>query len=141
MPYDTVDFSLEQDIRKAAIESGAVGTCPISDIINRISGKWDLFLLTALAERSRRFGELRRLFPDISQRMLTETLRKLQRDGYAHREVLPTSPPSVEYSLTPLGTSLYGRVRLLLQWAGMNYQAVHEARAAFDTVQTDLRQI
>jgi hypothetical protein len=81
MQHDIVDFSLELEVRKAAIESGAVGNCPISDVIDGISGKWDLFLLTALAERPRRFGELRRLFPDISQRMLTQTLRKIQPDA------------------------------------------------------------
>ena len=112
--------------------------CPIHDVLDRISGKWDVYLLTVLEGRPRRFGELRRVFPDLSQRMLTQTLRDLQRDGYVHREVLPTNPPSVEYSLTPLGVSLSKRVRVLVEWAGINHPAVHAARAAFDSVQTEL---
>jgi DNA-binding HxlR family transcriptional regulator len=113
-------------------------TCPIHDVLDGISGKWDFYLLTTLAERPHRFAELRRVFPDLSQRMLTQTLRDLQRDGYVHREVLPTNPPRVEYSLTPLGASLFGRVRSLLEWARINHRAVHAARAAFDSVQMEL---
>jgi DNA-binding HxlR family transcriptional regulator len=64
--------------------------------------------------------------------MLTQTLLSLQRDGYVRREVLPTHPPSVEYSLSPLGTSLFEKVLGLLQWAKLNHEAVHAARAAFD---------
>ena len=63
--------------------------------------------MMALAERTYRFGELRRLVPDISQRMLTQTLRDLQRDGYVSGKCFPTTPPSVEYSLTELGRSMY----------------------------------
>jgi DNA-binding HxlR family transcriptional regulator len=128
-----VSWRSKLDVRKAAVESGHVAECPIAAVVNGISGKWDLFLLTALAERRHRFGQLRRLFPDISQRMMTQTLLDLQRDGYVCREVLPTQPPSVEYSLTPLGTSLFGQVDNLLQWASQNQHAVHEARAAFET--------
>ena len=86
----------------------------------------------ALAEQPYRFGQLRRLVPDISQRMLTQTLRDLQRDGYVCREVFPTTPPSVEYSLTDLGRSMFGPLNELLQWAERNHTAVRAARAAFD---------
>ena len=70
--------------------------------------------MMALAEQPYRFGELRRLVPDISQRMLTQTLHDLQRDGYVHREVFPTKPPSVEYSLTDLGRSMFEPLSALL---------------------------
>ncbi|HWT58596.1 MAG TPA: helix-turn-helix domain-containing protein, partial [Rhizobium sp.] len=81
----------------------------------------------------RRFGELRRMLPDISQRMLTQTLRDLQRDGYIAREVFPTKPPSVEYSMTELGRSLYLPLSQLLNWAEANHDAVRAARSRFDS--------
>jgi len=79
------------------------GKCPVRDVMNQIAGKWSTLLLEALAQRPYRFGELRRLVPVISQRRLTQTLRDLQRDGYIDRQVFPTKPPSVEYSMTELG--------------------------------------
>ena len=108
------------------------GNCPVRDLLNHIGGKWSTLLLQALFERPYRFGELRRMVPDISQRMLTQTLRDLQRDGYIHREVFPTKPPSVEYSLTPLGRSLFAPLSQLIAWALDNHDAVKSARTAFD---------
>ena len=108
------------------------GNCPIRDVLTQISGKWSTLLLHALSERNYRFGELRRLVPDISQRMLTQTLRDLQRDGYIDRTVFPTKPPSVEYSMTPLGHSLFERVLLGINWAADNHGSVKAARATFD---------
>src|SRR6195952_6035976 len=74
--------------------------CPVRDVMQQINGKWSTLLVEALSQRPYRFGELKRVVPDISQRMLTQTLRDLQRDGYIDREVFPTKPPSVEYRLT-----------------------------------------
>lgn len=108
------------------------GNCPVRDVINQISGKWSTLLLQALAARPYRFGELRRLVPDISQRMLTQTLRELQRDGYIDREVFPTKPPSVEYSMTDLGMSLFQPLSQVLDWAEANHAAVKAAREKFD---------
>ena len=73
------------------------------------------------------------LLPDISQRMLTQTLRDLQRDGYIDRDVFPTKPPSVEYSMTELGRSLYQPLSQLLNWAEANHDAVRAARSQFDS--------
>jgi len=106
--------------------------CPVRDLLNHIGGKWSTLLLQALAERPYRFGELRRMVPDISQRMLTQTLRDLQRDGYIHREVFPTKPPSVEYSMTPLGRSLYLPLSQVINWALDHHDAVKQARVTFD---------
>lgn len=106
--------------------------CPVRDMMQQIGGKWSTLLLEALAQRPYRFGELRRMIPDISQRMLTQTLRDLQRDGYVDREVFPTKPPSVEYSMTELGRSLYQPLAQLLNWAEANHDAVRAARAHFD---------
>lgn len=106
--------------------------CPVRDLLSHIGGKWSTLLLQALAERPYRFGELRRMVPDISQRMLTQTLRDLQRDGYIHREVFPTKPPSVEYSMTPLGRSLYRPLSEVINWALENHDAVVAARKRFE---------
>ncbi len=88
--------------------------------------------MMALAEHPHRFGELRRLVPDISQRMLTQTLHELQRDGYVHRKVFPTKPPGVEYSLTELGRSMFDALNVLIMWADGNHAAVTAARLDFD---------
>ncbi|MBX4955739.1 winged helix-turn-helix transcriptional regulator [Rhizobium lentis] len=107
--------------------------CPVRDMMQQIGGKWSTLLLEVLADRPYRFGELRRMLPDISQRMLTQTLRDLQRDGYIGREVFPTKPPSVEYSMTDLGRSLYQPLSQLLNWAEANHDAVRAARSRFDS--------
>ena len=102
-------------------------------MMQQIGGKWSTLLLEVLADRPYRFGELRRMIPDISQRMLTQTLRDLQRDGYIDRDVFPTKPPSVEYSMTELGRSLYQPLSQLLNWAEANHDAVRAARSQFDS--------
>ncbi len=106
--------------------------CPVRDVMSHIGGKWSTLLLTALSQKPHRFSELRRLVPDISQRMLTQTLRDLERDGFVGRTVYPTKPPSVEYALTPLGQSLLVPVRELIDWAQTHHAAVRHARSRFD---------
>jgi DNA-binding HxlR family transcriptional regulator len=106
--------------------------CPVRQVMQGIFGKWSTLLLLALAERPYRFGELRRLVPDISQRMLTQTLRDLERDGYVYRKVYPTKPPSVEYGLTGLGTSMLTPLNDLVIWAGDNFARVDAARKQYD---------
>lgn len=120
------------EIYRADVMSGGIANCPIRDVVQNVSGKWSGLLLMALAEQAYRFGELRRLLPDISQRMLTQTLRDLQRDGYVHRDVFPTMPPSVEYSLTDSGRSIHAAMEHLFQWAEDNHANVVEARRSFD---------
>lgn len=111
---------------------GGIGHCPVRDVIHNVSGKWSALLLMALAERPYRFGELRRLVPDISQRMLTQTLHDLQRDGYVRRTVFATKPPSVEYGLTDMGRSMFDAMQHLLAWAEENFDAVKTARRRFE---------
>lgn len=106
--------------------------CPVRQVMQGIFGKWSTLLLLALAERPYRFGELRRLVPDISQRMLTQTLRDLERDGYVYRKVYATKPPSVEYGLTALGTSMLTPLNDLVIWASDNFAEVSAARQRFD---------
>jgi DNA-binding HxlR family transcriptional regulator len=106
--------------------------CPVRDVIDHLGDKWSTLLLIALAGGPRRFGVLRRTVPDISQRMLTQTLRDLQRDGLVERQVFPTKPPSVEYSLSPLGASLLEPLAGLVTWAERHHADIRAARARFD---------
>ncbi|WP_426122932.1 winged helix-turn-helix transcriptional regulator [Pararhizobium sp. PWRC1-1] len=106
--------------------------CPVRDVIDNIGGKWNTLMILALADGPMRFSALRRLIPDISQRMLTQTLRDLQRDGYIGRQVFPTQPPSVEYSLTPLGQSFLVLVKGLVDWSVEHHQAIRAARVEYD---------
>ncbi len=106
--------------------------CPIRNVLDRIGDKWTTLTLIALAATPRRFSELHRIMPDISKRMLTQTLRGLERDGLATRHVFPTKPPSVEYRLSPLGRSVLAPLSGLVEWAEHNYPSIRQARAAFD---------
>ena len=106
--------------------------CPVRDVIDNIGGKWNTLMILALADGPMRFSALRRLIPDISQRMLTQTLRDLQRDGYIGREVFPTQPPSVEYRLTEMGRSLLEPLAALVRWADAYYGAIRGARSEYD---------
>ncbi len=118
---------------EARTQYWAFTNCPVRDVIDVISERWSSLLMMALAEHPHRFGELRRLIPDISQRMLTQTLHELQRDGYVHREVFPTKPPGVEYSLTDLGRSMFEALNVLIEWADENHATVTAARLQFDS--------
>jgi DNA-binding HxlR family transcriptional regulator len=106
--------------------------CPVRSVISHVGDKWSTLVLAELSQRPYRFGELRRLISDISQRMLTQTLRDLQRDGYVSRVVFPTKPPSVEYSLTELGHALVFSLQHLVDFAIANHASVVEARIKFD---------
>ncbi|MGE4431950.1 MAG: winged helix-turn-helix transcriptional regulator [Sphingobium sp.] len=108
------------------------GLCPIRDVLDRIGDKWSMLILVILAKGPHRFGQVRKRLPDISQRMLTETLRHLVRDGFATRTVYPTTPPSVEYALTPIGDALLDALAPLVGWAGEYHDRIREARRAYD---------
>lgn len=92
--------------------------CPIRNILSRISGKWSILVIFALEQNSvMRFGELQRAIPDVSQKMLTVTLRTLEQDGIVRRQVYAQIPPKVEYSLTARGLSLLPHLNSLIGWA------------------------
>ncbi len=96
----------------------ATGQCPIRDVLGRLSGKWAMLILVTLrANGTLRFGDIHRAIGDISQRMLTVTLRNLEADGLVAREVFPEVPPRVEYRLTPRGESLIPHLQGLVEWA------------------------
>jgi DNA-binding HxlR family transcriptional regulator len=104
----------------------------ISDLLGRIGDKWSVLVVARLGEGSLRFNELRRSIGGISQRMLTLTLRGLERDGLITRTVFPTIPPRVDYALTPLGRDLLNPVSALSSWAIRNQSKIAQARARFD---------
>lgn len=105
--------------------------CPIRDVLDRLSDRWSLLVIHELEGGTLRFTELKNRIGDVSQRMLAQTLRRLEQDGLVSREVFPTVPPRVEYTLTPLGHSLLKPLRSMIEWAVDNHEAVRAARAAY----------
>jgi len=106
--------------------------CEVRTILDRIADKWSLLVICILADGVRRFSELRREIDGISQRMLTLTLRQLEREGLVTRTVFPVVPPRVDYELTPLGSTLLETIQTLVAWAGEHGNEIIEARAAYD---------
>ncbi|MDH4745956.1 MULTISPECIES: helix-turn-helix domain-containing protein [unclassified Sphingomonas] len=107
------------------------------EILAKIGDKWSILTIMMLSGGTRRFSELQRGIEGISQRMLTLTLRGLERDGLVTREVFPTIPPRVEYTLTPLGRSLQQPVSALGQWVMANLPEIDAARRRFDVAAED----
>lgn len=110
------------------------GNCPTREILARIADKWTALIIGVLAHGgTRRFNELRRLIGGISQKMLTQTLRDLERDGLVRRTIFAEIPPRVEYELTPLGQTLCDPLSALGKWASDHIEEVRNAQRAFDT--------
>jgi DNA-binding HxlR family transcriptional regulator len=107
---------------------------PVTEILARIGDKWSILVVKCLSDGPMRFNELKRSINGVSQRMLTLTLRGLERDGLVLRTVTPTIPPRVDYELTDLGMSLQSAVRALGDWAITNRAAVEAARERYDLV-------
>lgn len=100
----------------------------IGDVLARVGDKWTVLVVTFLGDGPKRFSELQRAVAGISQKMLTTTLRNLERDGFCTRKVFPTVPPRVDYELTKLGRDLLVPVRTLVDWAVTNRQRLEAAR-------------
>ena len=107
-------------------------TCEVRDVLDRVGDKWSLLLIELLDHDTRRFSELKREIDGISQRMLTRTLRQLERDGLVTRTVHAVVPPRVEYALTPLGHTLFDAIQPLVAWSRANRATVARSRDAFD---------
>lgn len=120
--------------RNTGVTVQAVNTyaCPVREVLDRVAGKWSVQILVAAAHGPVRFTELERGIEGISRRMLTLTLRNLERDGLVTRTVHPTVPPKVEYALTPVAHELNDTLQRLTHWAERNRVYVAEARAAYD---------
>lgn len=111
----------------------APGSCrQVSEVLNRVGDKWSVQVIVALRGEPHRFNELRRQVGGISQQMLTRTLKVLERDGLVARTVRATSPPQVDYALTPFGRSLAEPVRQLALWAIANLDTLYDNRARYD---------
>ena len=106
--------------------------CPVREVLSRVGDKWSVLIVAVLRDGSMRFSDLRRSIDGISQRMLTLTLRGLERDGLVTRTVTPTTPPRVDYALTPLGRTLLEPIMALAEWAETNRPAIHTARRRYD---------
>ena len=107
----------------------------VREVLNRIGDKWSVLVVSLLRHGPKRFTELRNLIEGISQRMLTLTLRGLERDGLIKRTVEPTIPPRVDYELTPLGLTLLDPILALGQWAQEHRSGIQEARSRYDARQ------
>jgi DNA-binding HxlR family transcriptional regulator len=101
-------------------------------VLSRVGDKWTVLVVELLGRGPMRFSELRRMIGNISQKMLTTTLRNLERDGFVTRTVYPTIPPRVDYELTDLGRELLGPVRTLGEWARLNIGRINAARERYD---------
>lgn len=110
--------------------------CPVRDVLDRIGDKWSVLILMMLAREPKRFSALNKAVGDISKRMLTQTLRALQRDGLVERTVYPTTPPRVDYRLTDLGRSALQPLAGLIVWADRRHDDIRTARDAFDRQET-----
>lgn len=118
---------------------GRSETCnAMADILNRIGDKWSVMIVGYLSKKTMRFNELRHTIGGISQRMLTLTLRNLERDGLVTRTVFPEIPPRVEYRLTDLGRSLEGPIASLWTWAELHQGEVQRARLDYDAEHEDV---
>jgi DNA-binding HxlR family transcriptional regulator len=106
--------------------------CPVQEVLDRVAGKWSILIMVAAAGGPIRFTELERAIPGVSRRMLTLTLRNLERDGLVTRTVYATVPPKVEYELTPMAHELRSALLTLTNWAEHHREAITAARKVYD---------
>jgi DNA-binding HxlR family transcriptional regulator len=106
--------------------------CTVREVLGRVGDKWSALTIARLGTGTQRFSQLRRDIDGISQRMLTVTLRNLERDGLVSRQIYPEVPPRVEYTLTDLGTSLHGSILGLVQWSEDHTTEIQRARSRYD---------
>ncbi|MCB8903977.1 MULTISPECIES: helix-turn-helix domain-containing protein [unclassified Streptomyces] len=108
--------------------------CPSRLVLEHVTSRWGVLILIALRERSYRFSELRRRVGRVSEKMLTQTLQTLERDGFVHRDAKPVIPPRVDYSLTEIGEEAARQVWELARWTESSLDEVEKARVRYDTV-------
>ncbi|MBF1625874.1 MAG: helix-turn-helix transcriptional regulator [Prevotella sp.] len=119
-------------MNRSDIRNALYPNCPIRNVLSRVGDKWSMLVLFTLESNdTQRFKELQRNIPDISQKMLTATLKMLEADGLIRREVFPEVPPRVEYSLTKKGKSLLPLIDNLLSWASENMEDIIESRRKY----------
>ena len=127
-PEDTAPPFLPPDWRRGGDED-----CPARQIFDRVGDRWSMYVMAHLEAGPLRFNAIRRQIVGLSQRVLTTTLRGLERDGHVTRTQYPTIPPQVDYRLTPLGRSLLGAVAHVVGWAGDHHAEIGANRGSFDS--------
>lgn len=121
------------------VDDALAQDCPIREVLDRVGDKWSTLIVLRLGERTRRFNELHREVDGISQRMLTLTLRALERDGLVKRTVYPTVPARVDYELTDIGRTLLTPITAVHEWAVAHRDDIRDARARHDKGEKDPR--
>lgn len=129
MPTRTAAELREQAAREY---DAFLATCPARQLLDRISDKWVTLIVTALADGPQRYSDLSRRIAGVSQKMLTQTLRSLERDGLLSRTVTPSVPVRVDYDLTPLGRTLMPLIAAIKSWADTHMPEVNDARSSYD---------
>ncbi|WP_299922781.1 helix-turn-helix domain-containing protein [uncultured Pelagimonas sp.] len=119
-------------LKVTAVSKAEVDGCPVRQVLSKVTGKWQMLIVLALEDGTLRFGELKRTVGDITQRVLTENLRSLERDGYLTRDVDAGPPVAVRYTLTDMGQELLPLLKALTGWAASRHSDVARSRAAFD---------
>lgn len=115
-----------------ALTKGAAAQCPVRQVLSKVTGKWQILIVLSLEDGPLRFGELKRTIGDVTQRVLTENLRSLERDGYLTRTVEPGPPVAVHYELTAIGRELMDLLKPVVAWAASRHDLVRRARELFD---------
>jgi DNA-binding HxlR family transcriptional regulator len=126
------DYSCDTELDGDPYQWDARNDCEVRQILDRIAGKWSLLTIALLDGGPRRFTELQRMIDGISQRMLSATLRQLERDGLVTRTVHPVVPPRVDYELTALGSTLLETTQALVAWTEAHQAEIAEARSRYD---------
>lgn len=120
-------------VRNSSEPEVFIADCPTQRVLETIADKWSVIIIYALSQQeTRRYSELQRLIGGISQKMLTQTLRKLERDGLVERHVYPVVPPKVEYALTPVGETLTELLKAICNWAEVHLDEIETARVRYD---------
>jgi DNA-binding HxlR family transcriptional regulator len=124
--------------KQAPIWNVYEAACPTRLVLNRIADKWTVLVVSSLEHGTKRFSTLQREVGGVSQKMLTQTLRGLERDGLVTRTIYPTVPPKVEYTLTPLGRTLVGLVDAIRVWSETHIEAVVESQTKYDNTNKEI---
>jgi DNA-binding HxlR family transcriptional regulator len=119
------------DLRRFSVD------CPSRLLFDQIAEKWSFMVLSVLSETPMRFNAIKRALEGVTQKALTQCLRRLERNGMINRRVLPTSPPGVEYAITPTGRSLLVPYKAMYEWTVENYVQIASSRQSFDAATTD----
>ena len=122
-------------------ESCRAAMIPVHEVLAQISGKWTILVIRVLEDGPRRFSEIKRQIDGVSQKMLTATLRDLEKDGFVTRTVTPSIPPRVDYELTDMGRELQQPLRIIGNWAHANRRRVEEARERFAEREEEARRL